>query len=130
MSNLVSVTDPLNAITSFTYDAVGRQTLVTAPDPDGAGPLSSPTSGVAYNDRNQVISATNEIGAITSFGYDNIGRRTQITHTDPDGASPQASPIESLPTMTIWGEALRKYGRMARRSCEPDHTRTMPQTTC
>ncbi len=95
-SNVVSITDPLSAVTTITYDALNRQTVTTLPDPDGAGALSSPTRSVSYDDRNQVVSSTNEIGAATSFFYDNMGRRTQVTQADPDGAGALASPVESF----------------------------------
>ena len=41
---IATVTDPSGAVTSYTYDALGRQTSITQPEPDGTGPYE-PRSG-------------------------------------------------------------------------------------
>lgn len=42
-NQLTVVSDPLGRVTTLAYDDLGRQTLITPPDPDGSGAGVSPT---------------------------------------------------------------------------------------
>jgi YD repeat-containing protein len=61
MSNLISVTDPLDNTTDYTFDNLYRLIEQTLPDPDGAGSLGRPE---------------------TSYEYDLVGNLTKLT--DPE----------------------------------------------
>ena len=50
----LTTTDALGNVTTAAYDHDGRLTSVTAPDPDGAGPLSAPVTSYSYNADGQV----------------------------------------------------------------------------
>jgi len=96
-----SISDPLSRSSVFTYDAGGRLSRVTQPDPDGAGSgvsawtnyvRDSLGSVVRTSDRfNQsqtvtardawfrTLSATDPGGAATNFQYDVFGNTTQVS---------------------------------------------------
>lgn len=115
---LLSVTDPLGRVTSYTYDNMGRQKTVTLPDPDGiapAGPLAAPVTTYVYNANGQLASVIdaqsqtvsytyNAAGLMatmtdprgtTTYLYDALGRQVSITEPDPDGGGPLAAPSTS-----------------------------------
>jgi RHS repeat-associated protein len=121
LHRLLSVTDPVGRTTSSTYDAFGNQmtsvdgagftttyavnsrglpTSITPPDPDGAGPLTSPVTGLAYdsygrlitltnpdsstqtftyNSADQMLTSVDELTKTTTFVFDSLGRMTSIT---------------------------------------------------
>jgi len=121
LHRLLSVTDPLGRTTSSTYDTAGNQltsvdgagytttyavnsrglpTSITPPDPDGAGPLTSPVTSLTYDTYGRLIMVTNpdsstqsftyntadqnltrvdELGNTTTVAYDSLGRRTSVT---------------------------------------------------
>lgn len=83
-------------MTSYTYDARGRRTGTTLPDPDGTGPLVAPTLSWSFDDANRLSSETDARGSVTSYSYDNLGRLVERTLPDPDGSGPLASPFESF----------------------------------
>jgi YD repeat-containing protein len=60
-----------------------RVTSVTAPDPDGSGPLTASVTTTAYTIYSQVASTTDALNGVTSFQYDVAGN--QIRLTDPVG---------------------------------------------
>ena len=57
-SQMTSVTDANGHVTSFTFDALGRQTRVTLPDPDGGGGLSAPYTDYEFDKNSNVTSVT------------------------------------------------------------------------
>ncbi|MFN9851522.1 MAG: hypothetical protein ACK57P_06880, partial [Planctomycetota bacterium] len=121
LNRLLSMTDPLNRTKTFTYSATGNMltavdaagftttyayntrgltTSVTPPDPDGAGPLTAPVTGLAYDTLGRLITLTNpdastqtftynaadqllthrdELNNATTLVYDNLGNLTSVT---------------------------------------------------
>ncbi|MBW3540935.1 MAG: hypothetical protein KY476_11745 [Planctomycetes bacterium] len=100
MSRLTSVTDALGGVGSFAYDTAGRRTsstdplgrvttyawddsdnltTLTRPDPDGAGPLTSPVITYAYDTLGRVTSVTDALSNNTSYAYDQADRITSVT---------------------------------------------------
>ena len=82
-SQLVAVADPLGNQTQFVYDADGRQTQVTLPDPDGTGPLLSPTRQTTYDNLGRTIRTLDERQGETLFTYDLNSNLTSLR--DPGG---------------------------------------------
>jgi RHS repeat-associated protein len=102
--NKTSLTDANTHSTTYGYDAAERLHTVTAPDPDGPGPLSSPvttygydangnkvtvqdanthTTSYAYDHGNELTSVTTQLGNKTTYSYDANGNR--LTLTDANG---------------------------------------------
>ena len=121
LNRLLTMTDPLNRTKTFTYNATGNMltavdaagftttyanntrgltTSVTQPDPDGAGPLIAPVTGLAYdalgrmttltnpdastqtftyNAADQMLTHRNELNNATTMVYDNLGNLTSVT---------------------------------------------------
>ncbi|MEQ8848700.1 peroxidase family protein [Botrimarina sp.] len=65
--------------TEFQYDAMGRLTRLTEPDPDGEGPLTSPVTEYDYDASGNLLSVTDAEGSVTAFGYDLRDRVTRAT---------------------------------------------------
>jgi RHS repeat-associated protein len=122
LNRLLSMTDPLNRTKTFTYNSTGNMltavdaagftttyayttrgltTSVTQPDPDGAGPLTAPVTGLAYDTLGRLITLTNpdastqaftynaadqlltqrdELGKLMTYAYDALGRITSFTN--------------------------------------------------
>jgi RHS repeat-associated protein len=107
-SQLQWAVDPLSRTTGYQYDRLGRTTVVTLPDPDGAGSqlaaqtvseydaygdliktkerLQQAGGGVtelltqyAFDRLGRVVSTTDPRNAVTGFGYDKVGNRTRVT---------------------------------------------------
>lgn len=79
VGNLLTATDAIGNVTSFAYDNLNRRTSVTLPDPDRAGPLSSPTTSTAYDSLGRVTSTTDLAGETTSYSYDVRSRLLSVT---------------------------------------------------
>ena len=121
LNRLLTTTDPLNRTKTFTYNATGNMltavdaagftttyannaqgltTRVTQPDPDGAGPLTAPVTGFAYdalgrlttltnpdastqtftyNAADQMLTHRDELNNATTLVYDNLGNLTSVT---------------------------------------------------
>jgi YD repeat-containing protein len=98
--NLLTSVDGAGFTTSYTVNSRGLPTSITPPDPDGAGPLSSPVTGLAYdaygrlvtitnpdastqtfthNSADQMLTNVDELGKTTTFAFDSLGRRTTVT---------------------------------------------------
>ena len=66
------MTDAKNRVTSYTYDARGRQLTATYAD----GRVTSKT----YDGMGSVLTQTDEDGKVTAFGYDAAGQLTRVTN--------------------------------------------------
>jgi RHS repeat-associated protein len=82
--------------TSYEYDLQDRLVKVTAPDPDGAGPLTPPETEYEYDLAGQLLSMTDPEGRVTSYQYDALGRLLTTTQPDPDGAGSLAAPVSAF----------------------------------
>src|SRR5439155_14255359 len=82
--NPTRITDPLNRVTTVTYDKYGNARTMTAPDPDGAGPKTSPVSTNTYDRGGENLTATDPTGAQTVLTYDYLGRPATSAVSDRD----------------------------------------------
>ena len=93
VGNQLTVSDPLSRTTTYAYDNLNRVTSVTLPDPDGAGPETSPVTTFGYDNLSRQTSVTDALGNATQYEFDVRSRMTKVTEADPDGAGPQQSPV-------------------------------------
>lgn len=81
---LISVTNPLEEVTTYQYDNLGRliSTSVLLPDPDGAGSLGRPETVTVYDAVGNLLSLTDPdpVGNITSWQCDNLNRKVLETN--------------------------------------------------
>ena len=99
-NDLISVTDPLNNVTSYTYDE-GNATpalthdLLTLTHPNGqpGGPDAGDHVANVYNSQGQLTSQTDPNGNQTTFSYANLNKATGTGYTlrkpDPDSNQTQ-----------------------------------------
>ena len=83
--------DPDGDVTSYAYDADGRQVTQTLPgytQPGGSSPVNG-TSTTTYNALGQVTAQEDADGNTTRYSYDQLGDRTG--QTDPGGGVTTAS---------------------------------------
>jgi RHS repeat-associated protein len=74
-----TTTSPVRT-TSYTYDAVGNQLTVTAPDGNVSGaPAGSYTTTTAYDAVDQPTTVTDAAGKQTITTFDDVGNKTQVT---------------------------------------------------
>ena len=90
---LQSVTDANNHTTSYVYDDANRVLMETAPDPDGAGPLTAPVTSYTYDNVGNKLTETDPRGNQATFAYDSANRLVSETGPDPDGAGPLTAPV-------------------------------------
>ncbi|WP_233198707.1 MULTISPECIES: RHS repeat-associated core domain-containing protein [Pirellulaceae] len=92
--NMLTETDELGNVTTYTYDNFDRVTSVTTADPDGAGPQAATVVTYTYNDFD--LLATESInGRTTTYTYNTKGQVTSVTEADPDGAGSLTAPVTS-----------------------------------
>ena len=77
------VTDELGNQTTYAYNAIDLVTSVTAPDPDGAGPLTAPLTWYGYDCFRRLTSVSQPGGGTLSYTYDAAGNVLSLT--DPVG---------------------------------------------
>jgi RHS repeat-associated protein len=80
--NLESRTDANGHETVYGYDEANGLTSVTAPDPDGAGPLAAPVTSYAYDDVGNLESRTDANAHVTGYAYDDADRLERVTAPD------------------------------------------------
>lgn len=93
VGNLQSVTDANGHTTSYTHDYASRILTVTAPDPDGGGPLAAPITTYAYDAAGNRLTRRDANNHTTSWAYDALNRPTTETTPDPDGAGTQTPSV-------------------------------------
>ena len=59
---------------SIYYDALNRLEKIIQADPDGTGPLTSPTTSFVYDQRGNLLSTTDANNNETQYEYDSAGR--------------------------------------------------------
>jgi RHS repeat-associated protein len=77
--NRTQETDPLLRTTTSGYDAQDRVVQVTQPDPDGAGPRTSPVTASSHDLAGRLASVTDPVGNRVRYAYDAAGRLTEVT---------------------------------------------------
>jgi len=58
----------------------GNQTVLTLPDPDGAGPLAALSSLTVYDDFQRITSETDLHGVTTTYTYDSEGNLLSLSN--------------------------------------------------
>jgi YD repeat-containing protein len=79
-----TTTDGLGNATTYSYDKYGRLLTRTEPDPDAAGPKTSPVWQYTYWRDGSQNQTTDPVGAKTAATYDVLGR--QVTSAVTEGA--------------------------------------------
>ncbi|MEJ7590407.1 MAG: Ig-like domain-containing protein, partial [Planctomycetaceae bacterium] len=91
---LVSVTDHAARVTTIAHDGQGRITSVTSPDPDGAGPLTSPVTTYGYSGTTRKLTTiADPLSHVATIAYDYVGLFDQITAAD--GGVQKLDPYQS-----------------------------------
>ena len=91
--NITSISDPLGRVTTFDYDSLYRVVATILPDPDGAGPDTSPIFARTYDAESNLLSETDPLGNETQYRYDPRYVLTQVIAPDPDGPDPAGHQI-------------------------------------
>src|SRR5207248_2645640 len=100
IGNVLAATDPLGRTTSYAYDNLDRRTVITSPDPDGAGPQTAPATQFAYDSVGNLIRSTDALGRPTAFTYDVLNRMLSVTDALGGTATMQYDPLGNLTKMT------------------------------
>lgn len=79
--------------TEYQYDSLNRMVKTIAADPDGAGPLTSPTTSVVYDVVGNVTSTTDANNRTSTNRYDDLNRLIESVASDPDGTGPRVAPV-------------------------------------
>ena len=127
--------------TTYTFDALGRVTLVTLPDSSTAtnsysgltttvtNDLSQTTTTVK-NARGEIISVTDNIGSVTSYTYDAFGNNTSITDSEGnvstttyDKAGRKIASYD--PDMGHWTYVYNRLGELISQTDAKGQTTTM-----
>ncbi len=90
--NVLTQTDPMGNVTTYVYDAVGRQTEVYEPNPtDGGGPSSfaglsttNPETIYTYDAAGNTSTVEEPNGTTTTSFSDALGRQIESEQTDPE----------------------------------------------
>ncbi|WP_433379285.1 LamG-like jellyroll fold domain-containing protein [Actinoplanes sp. CA-142083] len=78
-------TDALGRVTGYEYDKNGWLTKVTEPDPDGAGPKTTPVTQYKRNRLGEVLETVDPLGARRLATYDDRGNQITDTVTERSG---------------------------------------------
>jgi RHS repeat-associated protein len=100
------ITDPAGRTYTYGFDPMThRLTSFTAPDPDGAGPLTAPVTSYGYDANGYLNQITSPRGNITKIVYDSAGRVQTLTHvTKPaNGTGPKTTFTYHLPSSPSGG---------------------------
>ena len=128
---IVSQTDHRGRVTTMTYDALGRMSTRTSPDPDGDGPLPRSTTHYQYDDAGNMVATFDAINPATTkveYQYDSFGRVTKqilppptSDHTGPrpeisyqyddDGRLSQTTDIHGGVTDIVYDDLGRETSR-------------------
>jgi RHS repeat-associated protein len=90
LGQMLTSTDGNSRTTTYSYDVNGNVASLTAPDPDGAGPLTAPVTTYTYDAMGNVLTRVDPLGNCsgcvaanyrTTYTYDAEGR--QLTKADP-----------------------------------------------
>ena len=101
VGNVTSVTDQLGRTTDYEYDALGRLTKETLPDPDDLEGTNRPVTSYEYDALGNLIAVTDALGNVlgatgghtTYYRYDNLGRQTHVIDALPSSEHIDVTPI-------------------------------------
>jgi RHS repeat-associated protein len=82
--NVLSATDELGRVTTYTYDS-NNDMLSMAPPAVGG---SNPTTTYTYNSFGEVLTKTDPLGNVTTNTYDSHGNLTSVTTPAPNSSTP------------------------------------------
>jgi RHS repeat-associated protein len=80
-------TDALGNVTTYTYNPYGDLLTTTAPDPDGAGPLTAPVTTNTYDRDHEELSTTDPTGAQYLATYTYLGQTATSSVSDRETGS-------------------------------------------
>ncbi|TAG67879.1 MAG: hypothetical protein EAZ25_05665 [Oscillatoriales cyanobacterium] len=81
--NQTAVIDEKGNRSESEYNIMNQLVKVTAPDPDGSGPLSSPVTSYEYDKNGNQVLMVDPLGRRTEYRYD--GRNRLVETVNPDG---------------------------------------------
>jgi RHS repeat-associated protein len=81
--NLITHTDELGHVTSYTYDGSGNMTSESIP----LNTTTTVTTSYTYNSFNEVLTMTDPMGNVTTNAYDANGNLLSVTTPAPNGAT-------------------------------------------
>ncbi len=82
--NVLSATDELGRVTTYTYDSNNNVTSIVQPAVGG----SNPTTTYTYNSFGEVLTMTDPLGNVTTNTYDSHGNLTSVTSPPPNSNTP------------------------------------------
>lgn len=84
LDRLIASTDELGRRTTYAFDARNHLTETTLPDPDGAGPLTSPVLRKEYSIGGRLNKEIDALGRATVYHYNSRGKLASIDTPDHD----------------------------------------------
>ena len=84
---LLTETDPLVGVTTYHYDALGRETWVSQPNP-ATGDAGGPTTYYTYDALGELTLTTDPMGNVTTYDYQDFGRQVTTTLPSPETNHP------------------------------------------
>jgi RHS repeat-associated protein len=82
--NVLTATDELGRVTTYTYDSNNNMTSIVQPAVGG----SNPTTTYTYNSFGEVLTMTDPLGNVTTNAYDSHGNLTSVTTPAPNSSTP------------------------------------------
>ncbi len=98
--NISAYIDENNHRTTFEYDAINRLKKITEPDPDGAGPLTSPITQFTYDLAGNQLTVIDANNRTSSMAYDQLDRLKSATDPGNNTTKYQYDPAGNLKFLT------------------------------
>jgi RHS repeat-associated protein len=124
--NVLSATDELGRVTTYTYDSNDNLTSIVQPAVGG----SNPTTTYTYNSFGEVLTMTDPLGNVTTNTYDSHGNLTSVTSPPPNSSTPSSVTqfaYNSLGEMTQITDPLSRITKLTYTSAGLIATITDPQ---
>lgn len=81
--NVKAFIDDNSSRTEYLYDSMNRLRTITEPDPDGAGPLTSPVTTFDYDARGNLTEMIDAQGNRVTNDYDSLDRLSRTVQVNP-----------------------------------------------